>query len=60
MRFEKPDLYCADCMDAEAIPPKVYPETRYSGELLACGDCRHELEEKKPMFCPYCGKRIRW
>ena len=44
----------------EPVPPKIYPETRYSGPLIACGDCRHELDMASPKFCPFCGKPINW
>lgn len=43
----------------EAVKPKRYEETRYNGELVACGDCMHELE-MKPRYCPYCGKKVQW
>lgn len=46
-------------LEKEAVEPKHYEPTRYNGELFACGDCKHELE-KKPRFCPYCGKEVKW
>ena len=45
--------------EQKAVEPKHYEPTRYNGELFACGDCKHELE-KKPRFCPYCGKEVKW
>lgn len=47
-------------MQTGSVEPKLYPATRYNGPLYACGDCKHELTEKKPRFCPYCGKPVNW
>ena len=49
-----------ELLQAEPVEPKRYPETRYNGPLVACGDCLHELMDKKPKFCPYCGKPVKW
>jgi len=44
----------------EAVSPKRYPETRYSGELMACGRCGHEIEGRQQRFCPFCGRVVKW
>jgi len=44
----------------QAVEPKVYGETRYSGPVFACGDCHHALETAKQKFCPFCGKPVKW
>ena len=46
--------------EQEAVEPKHYEATRYNGDLFACGDCKHELETRKPKYCPYCGKAVKW
>ena len=28
--------------------------------ILMCGNCRMEMVVKKPRYCPWCGRRLKW